>query len=252
MAKLFGSETLVRITDETLQIRGGRGYEREESLAARGEIPFPVERIFRDARINTIVEGTSEIMRLFIAREALDPHLKRAGALVDPHADSAAKTKAALSAAAFYPGWYATRWLAPYGRLPGDVPGVLGAHLRFVQRASRRLSRELFHAMVRIGPKLERRQTLLGRFVDVGVELFAMSATISRASSRVSGNGHDGSSVELADHFCRMARRRVHASFDGVHSNDDASARAVARGVLEGHYAWLEKGIVPACTDHVR
>ncbi|MFN8177971.1 MAG: acyl-CoA dehydrogenase family protein [bacterium] len=249
IAKLFGSEALLKIADMTLQIRGGRGYEREESLAARGEIPFPVERIYRDARINTIVEGTSEIMRLFIAREALDPHLKRAGALVDPHAGGAAKGKALFSAATFYPGWYASRWLPLDGRLPGIVPGVLAAHLHFVQRASRRLSRELFHAMVRIGPKLERRQLLLGRFVDVGVDLFAMSVVAARASGRVAGNGSDASAMELADHFCRAARRRVEAAFRGMRKNDDLSARRVAHGVLEDRYAWLEKGILPACPD---
>jgi hypothetical protein len=127
------------------------------------------------------------------------------------------------------------------------VPGALAAHLRFVQRAARRLARELFHAMVRIGPKLERRQLLLARFVDVGVDLFAMAAAISRASSRVGSNGRDPSAVPLADHFCRAARRRVDASFRGVRANDDRSARAVAKSVLGGEFEWLEKGILPAC-----
>lgn len=244
MAKLFCSESLWQIVNETVQTRGGRGFESAESLKARGETPWPVERILRDSRINTIVEGTSEILRLFLAREALDFHLRRAGDLFLKKLPLGQKLKIVLNCAAFYPVWMGKQYLPGGKPLPPGLPADLAAHLKWVQRASKRLARRTFQRMLRYGPKLERKEMLLNRFVDIGVELTVMSATCARAASLYAKNSGDRSPLELADLFCRMARSRVENLFRAVADNCDARTNHVAAGVLEGRFRWLETGYI--------
>src|SRR5690242_19108270 len=105
LAKLWASEVACTIGDELVQIRGGRGYETAESLAARGERAVPAEQLVRDLRINRIFEGSSEIMRLLVAREAVDAHLTAAGDLADPAAKLPRKARAAAKASGFYATW---------------------------------------------------------------------------------------------------------------------------------------------------
>ncbi len=244
IAKMWHTEAAWRIVDDTLQIRGGRGYETADSLLARGEKPWPVERAMRDLRINLIFEGSSEIMRLFIAREAVDTHLKVAGDMVDPRAPMGRRVASAAAAGLHYAWWYPSRWLG-WGYWPRYSEfGPLATHLRYVNRTARRLARNLFHAMVRFGAGLEKRQAVLGRLVDVGAECFMMSATCVRAHMLVQDNPSDRTPLELADLFCRQSRRRVEASFRSLFNNEDIPTYKVARGALEGRYAWLEEGVI--------
>ncbi len=242
-AKLYNSEVFWQLADDTLQIRGGRGYETADSLRARGEKPIAVERMLRDARINRIFEGTTEIMHFFIAREAVDTHLSIAGDLIDPKALAAKKVKALLRATVFYALWYPTRWLG-WGRWPRYAEfGKLAKHMRFVNRSSRRLARTIFHAMIRFGPKLEKRQAVLARIVDIGAELFAMAAANARAVSLVKESPSETGPIETADLFSRQSRRRIEALFDQVFTNDDVATYRLAQHVLKGQHLWLEDGL---------
>ncbi|HEX6938170.1 MAG TPA: acyl-CoA dehydrogenase family protein [Longimicrobiales bacterium] len=243
IAKMFNSETAWRIVDDTVQIRGGRGYETAESLAARGEEAIAVERMMRDLRINLIFEGSSEIMRLFIAREAVDPHLEHAGAVLDPDASLGAKTRDALGLAAHMAGWVAGN-VVGWGHWPryGEF-GRLARHLRFGDRAARKLARTLAFRMARLGPALEKRQSTLFRLVDIGAEIFAMVATCIRAQELHRADPGDDGPLVMADLFCRGARRRIAAHFRAIASNDDVFRYRVAQQVLAGEHVWLEAGL---------
>jgi len=251
IAKLWTTEMGWKIVDDTLQIRGGRGYETAESLEARGEIPIPVERMMRDFRINRIFEGSSEIMRLFIAREAVDTHLAVAGELVDPNASAADKASAFARASAFYAGWLPKQYVG-WGRWPryGEF-GPLAKHLRYIERTSRKLARSMFYAMSRYQARLEKKQALLGRFVDIGAELYAMSAACVRAQALRNQTG-DMKAVRLADVFCRQSRLRIEALFDRLFDNADNSTYRLAQEVLRGEHDWMEEGIVQVLPDGLK
>jgi hypothetical protein len=246
LAKLWSSEFAFRIADELVQIRGGRGYETAASLAARGERAVPAEQAFRDMRINRIFEGSTEIMHLLIAREAVDAHLAAAGDLASPDADARAKAKAALGASGFYARWL-PQLLAGRGMNPRSYSdfGLLARHLRFIERSSRRLARQTFLGMGRWQAGLEKRQAFLGRIVDIGAELFAMAACCSHAEMLRSRDAAQGrSAYQLADAFCEQARQRIGQLFGDLWHNSDASDGRLASHVLAGDYTWLETGVL--------
>jgi alkylation response protein AidB-like acyl-CoA dehydrogenase len=251
LAKLYASELAWKVTDELMQVRGGRGYETAESLKARGEKPVPVEQAMRDMRINRIFEGSTEIMHLLIAREAVDQHLEVAGELLEGDGDLKAKGRSAIEAGKFYSRWLPQLAIGE-GQKPGGFSdfGPLAAHVRYTERASRKLARSTFYAMSRWQAKLEKKQAVLGRIVDIGAELYAISAAAVFAQTLREEHPERGDeAVELADLFIRQARRRVDALFGELFSNDDDANYALAQHVLEGRHTWLEAGIADPSGD---
>lgn len=246
IAKLYASELADKVADELIQLRGGRGYETADSLAARGERGIPVEQVARDLRINRIFEGSTEIMHLFIAREAVDAHLSVAGDIIDPEADRATRARAVVRASGFYARWL-PGLVVGEGQLPASFGefGPLATHLRFAERASRRVARATFYGMSRWQGALEHKQGFLARIVDIGAELFAISAVCSRAHSDAERfPDRARSAYELADAFCQQARVRVESLFTALWDNTDSLDGKLARRVMNDHYTWLEEGIV--------
>jgi len=244
MCKMWATEGTWRIADDAMQVRGGRGYETAQSLAGRGEPPIAVERFLRDCRVNTIFEGSSEIMRLFIAREALDPHLKVGGAIFNTQLPMSERAKAVFTSGKFYAGWYPRQWFSSGAGKIDNLHRDLQKHVDYAARTSKKLARGLFHAMARFGPKLDREQLLLSRFVGIATELFAISATCSFAQYKIDHRESPDDVLSVANYFCRSAKMRIDNYFAGTRRNVDKRGYQVTQELLAGKHSTLGEGIV--------
>jgi alkylation response protein AidB-like acyl-CoA dehydrogenase len=246
-AKYWCSETLWKMYDDYLQVRGGRGYERATSLYARGDRPTAIEMGLRDARINRIFEGSSQVMHLIMAREALDTHFKLMMPILQPKpGQKVSKGEAMAKAAGFYSTWLPKLFLPGGGSslAASHLSGRNRKHLAYSAKTSKLLARRLFATMAKYGPKLEKEQIVLGNFVDIGVELFVMGATLSYADHLVAQNPADQTPQELADLYCSDARRRIEASFKAVKSNFNRQYDKVSGLLMDGKLDWLAAGAI--------
>lgn len=242
MAKYFASEKAWHLVDDALQIRGGRGYETEQSLLDRGQVPYPIERIMRDLRINRIIEGTSQIMQLFIAREAMDIHLQQIKPLLSPYTSGLKKMTTLLKAMVFYFKWYPRLFFSKKFRLNNlSLSKENQKMLRYVESTSRRLAKELFWAMAKYQKSLEKRQKILGRFVDIGTELFAMACTLSRTQHLKKNKQEDFNC--LCYLFCTQSKEHIEDLFKQVRSNHDSLSSCIAKNFFKGKYDGIHETI---------
>ena len=244
MCKMWSTEMTWKIADDAMQVRGGRGYETEQSLRERGDEPTAIERFLRDCRINTIFEGSSEIMRLFIAREALDPHLKVGGAIFNTTLPMMTRIKSMFGSGSFYSRWYPRQYMKPDAGDLSKLHESLRAHVQYGAATSKKLARGLFHCMMRFGPKLDREQLLLSRYVGVATELFAMNATCSYAQQLINSGKPVDEILAVANYFCESARSRIDHHFAGTSKNADARGYALVQELLAGKHSELRGGIV--------
>jgi alkylation response protein AidB-like acyl-CoA dehydrogenase len=244
MCKMWCTEAAWRVADETMQIRSGRGYETAASLKQRGDIPVPVERMFRDVRINMIFEGSSEIMRLFIAREALDPHLKKGAAAMNTKLPTGKRVAAGLKAAGFYATWYPKKLIPGGAQGVADMDGQIKRHADYATKTARKLARAMFHAMAKHQAGLEKQGVLLARLVEIGAEIFAISAVCSRTQYLLKQGKPRKELIPLMDFFVAEAKVRINERFAGLGKNNDKMGYKLAQVVSEGTYKWLEDGII--------
>ena len=242
-----------KVIDELMQVRGGRGYETAESLKARGEKPVPVEQVMRDMRINRIFEGSTEIMHLLIAREAVDQHLEVAGEILEGDGDLQGEGRLGRRGrrSSTRAGCRSSRSARASGPAPSTSSARSPGTSATPSARSRKLARSTFYAMSRWQARLEKQA---GR-ARAGSSTSAPSCSRSprpRSTRRRCAQEHPergDEAVELADLFCRQARRRVDALFGELFSNDDDANYALAQQVLEGRHTWIEEGIADPSGD---
>jgi hypothetical protein len=188
-----------------------------------------------------IFEGSSEIMRLLLAREALDPHLKAAGAVLDSRLPLMVRLKAAIGAGLHYATWYPKQWLPSFNSGPSGVNGSVKKYLRYVSRTSKKLSRKLFHSMARYGPALDKQQMLLGRLTEIGTELFVISACALRIDSMIKDDPEKAAEyLELMDVVFSEAKIKIKNNFSGMSNNNDKKNYSFAKKILGGTFKFLE------------
>jgi alkylation response protein AidB-like acyl-CoA dehydrogenase len=246
-AKMWNSERSWEVADTAFQLRGGRGFETEKSVDGRSEAGFPMERILRDTRINRIVEGTTDIMHLFIAREALDGHLRNAGGLFKKGASLWDKIKVVGKCALIYPKWYIGNLLGPILGKFSKFDDRLSAHLDWAENNTRRLALTLFHQMLLRGPKLEMRQLILARLVDIGAELAVMALVASRLQTEKNRNDpkYNVNSI-IMEHFFKSRKMHVERLFSEVWDNADIEASTASTVIMS-----LANNLPENSTDHL-
>lgn len=243
IAKLFNTVSHYELLQQTLQIRGGRGFETADSLRERGEEGIAIERMLRDSRVNLIFEGSSEIMHLFIAREALDFHLQHIGALFKPGVSLGGKIMAFLKMMKTYALWYPKLWIPVISAKKFGMDTRLNRHMRKVEQLSKKMSRTLFHKMAMYQKKMAEKQLLINRFVDIGTELFIMSAACSYAGSLQASDPNAANAVELADYYCKEATIRIEKLFSDIRRNNDSATLKLNTRFMHGAFEWLEDEI---------
>jgi hypothetical protein len=233
------------MADKTVQIRGGRGFETADSLRKRNEPGIPIERVLRDTRINRIIEGTSEIMHLFIAREAMDLHIKTVFALSNPSISIGKKIGIVLKAGLFYLLWYPKLWLPSWSMFSIKHLNQRNlSQLHYISRTSKRLARSLFHTMMRFGPKLEYQQAILAHYVDIGTLLFAMAATLSKAESILHNHQNPKTIQALTTAFCHQSRKEIDQHFRAVRSSEPKEKQVASTALMSTDLDWLMNDVI--------
>jgi len=214
ICKVFGSETLWRVTNEALQIAGGIGYLRSH----------PWERMLRDARLALVYEGTNEILRAFIAlsgmqapgREIVDVSkamrepIKGFGLLSDFALRKARSVLVRERMSRAHPllAREAVLFEEYTGQLAKSVDKVLRAH----------------------GKNIAEMQYSQKRVSDIAIDLYAIAACVARTSRAIDKRGEEGArrEIDLTSVFTATAEKRLADNIASFDKNDDELRKAVA------------------------
>ncbi|MEK9141612.1 MAG: acyl-CoA dehydrogenase family protein [Nitrospirota bacterium] len=244
IAKIFCSEKTIQFLKDAQIIFGGMGYETADSKRVRGEPAFGIEQLVRDAEMYRIGEGATDVLRPFVAREALNMHLERTRSYFDEGVNGLRRLTEVGRLLKFYIPWYGRQWIGK--RLPSQSvvqhPQVR-LKLAFVERASRRLARAMFYAMVRHREALRDDQGRQNRIESLGEDLFLIAGTALYAERLERTTGHV-EAWDLAEEVFREAKSRIDHNIRALIYNCDALPTAVGTEALSGTYPLLSNGII--------
>ena len=248
IAKIFCSERTIQFLRDAQIIFGGMGYETADSKRVRGEPAFGIEQLVRDAEMYRIGEGATDILRPFVAREGLSPHLDRAQRYMNEEGNGSERFFDLLKLIRFYVPWYIGLWRrrALPDRTEFHDP-KLAQLLVYVEQTSRRLACAIFWAMVRRGDELRDDQGRQTRIEMIGEDLLTIVTAALEASSLARGNA-DEQPWDLVNSFVAEAKLRIdHAISELRGHNEDDLPTAIGRQTVRGNYEWLSHGIISRC-----
>lgn len=249
IAKIFCSEATIRFLKDAQTLFGGMGYETADSKRLRGEPAFGIEQLVRDAEMYRIGEGATDILRPFVSREGLNPHLERAQVYFDDRTTGSRRFAELLKLARFYIPWYFKLWKRmPIPLRPEllDIPVL--SHLSLVERLSRKLARAIFYAIAMKRESLRDDQGRQNRIEMIGEDLLVIAAATLRARHEERETGQ-GDCWELVERVAADAKERITRAIRELIRNRDEDVAETGRHALAGRYDLLNNGIVQRNLD---
>jgi alkylation response protein AidB-like acyl-CoA dehydrogenase len=210
--KVWGSEMIDYVVDETLQIYAGYGFVEE----------YPAERAYRDARINRIFEGTNEINRLiitgFLLKRAMSGQLPLMPAI-----------KKLMDEVLSGPSTGA------------EIEGPLAEERKVVAQAKKLGLFVAGAATQKYMAAIQDQQEVMGAIADMTIEIFAMESAVLRAQKMVEQKGETSAALAIA-----MTRVYLTQAFEKI----EAAARKVIADVAEGDMLRTQLAIVRRLSKH--
>jgi len=236
VTKMFCSEQTIQFLNDAQVIFGGMGYETAESKQLRGEPGFELEQLVRDATMYRIGEGATDILRPFVAREALNFHLQRAQKILEQGLTG----KRLLELLRFYVPWYASLWRRrPLPNHEAVQNRRLQGMLKRVESSSRALARVTTYAMLMYRQHMQQDQGRQNRIEMMGESLFAMAACALYAQKLNTPTGW-----LLTDEYFRTEKVRLKRLLSEMLSNDDRQRESVGKQALNAGFDELNRGVV--------
>jgi len=208
VSKVFTSESLWETVNDCLQIAGGNGFMKE----------YPYERFLRDARVNTIFEGTNEILRMFIATSGLmqpSVRLKKYQKTLPEDAENREKRiNEIYEEISTNPQNIRTALDGFSEKLRAQTEKAAGLTQRFSEVVTK--------SVLRYGRAIRDMQYIQSRLADAAIDLYGIFANIARVENLIRNEHHTaGNAILISDIFSRQAERRINNNLDEVESNSE-------------------------------